>query len=177
MVNTARAPRTMKLTFRSLLDGTCPFGTPEAAGAVGAPFTAGAPPEGGFATAASVGVAAGPAEPDPVGAAEPAPADIPGDPEGAAAEPGADAPPGAPATPLLAAGCSPGGNVGSTPRTVEPGCGGRVGPKAAGGADAGASRASWASVLQPVGVITSVRLQMKNPEGGTYGVVVGVGFR
>ena len=71
-----------------------------------------------------------------------------------------------------------GGKVGGTPRTPLPGCGGFVGPKGAPPEPAvglGVCAASSACVLQPVGVMTSSGLQMKNPLGGTYGVQVGVG--
>jgi hypothetical protein len=146
---------TMNIRFRSVAvpeAGTEPAnaeGCPPAADGAAAPLASGLPPDGTPATAARVGPAlefeALAPPPDALAAAvDPGDALAEGDPTvgdaavgaeiegdctplgaaGGAEEPGPDEP--APDDVPFPAG----GNVGGIPRTVEPGCGGRVGPPA-----------------------------------------------
>jgi hypothetical protein len=143
-----------------LASGLPPDGTPATAARVGPAleFEALAPPPDALAETLTLGdsLAEDDAAVGDAAVAEAAGAEIEGDctPPGAAG--GADEPaPEAPApdeVPFPA-----GGNVGGIPSTVEPGCGGRVGPPALW---PGTALASCACVLQPVGVMTSLGLQM-----------------
>ncbi len=172
---------TMNMTFRSVpvaaadTESDRAEGAPPATEGAGAPLDSGLAPEGSAATAARVG----PALEDALALAPDALADAlaPGDSlaEGEAALGDGTAADG---TPLGAGGVTDepapdepvpdepapddvpfpaGGNVGGIPSTVEPGCGGRVGPPALW---PGTALASCAWVLQPVGVMTSLGLQM-----------------